>query len=125
MTGDKPDGSLSLPRAGGDGERYAAYLLSEYFGEAIPFLVFRLKDGRRVAKAYHWLAEVEYRPDEGVWLAFPDAQFLVRGRNLLGLFMAVCGQAARLVWEADRATALLVPDGDPLVEAIERFPARR
>ena len=123
--GRDSDGRLSLPRARATDEPYSAYLLSDRYGETLPFLVFRLKDGRRVAKAYHWLGEAEYGPDLGVRLTFPDAEFVVRGRNLLGLFMAVCGHSVRLVWEADRATGLLVPEADPLVEAVERHPIGR
>ena len=129
MTGDPrekdPVGRLHLPPTPAVGEEgYSAYLLGEYFGEAIPSLVFRLKDGSRVAKAYHWLGEVEYLPGLGVRLVFPDGVFTIRGRNLLGLFTAVSQHAVRLVWEADRATAFLVPESDPLVEAVERTTPR-
>ena len=122
MTGGvrDPDGALALPRTEAADGPYSAYVGGGFHGETIPFLVFRRKDGRRVAKAYHWLAEVEYDPSGGVVLTFPDSAFTVRGRNLLGLFEAVCRHEVRVVREADRATALLVPEGEPLVEAIER-----
>ena len=118
-------GRLQLPPTPGAGEEaYSAYLLGEYYGEAIPNLVFRRKDGSRVAKAYHWLSEVEYLPGLGVRLVYPDGVFTVRGRNLLGLFTAVSQHAVRLVWEADRATCFQVPESAPLVEAVERTPPR-
>jgi len=118
-------GRLQLPPMPVVGEEgYSAYLLGEYYGEAIPNLVFRLKDGSRVAKAYHWLGEVEYLPGFGVRLVFPDGVVTIRGRNLLGMFTAVSQHAVRVVWEADRATSFLVPESEPLVEAIERTPPR-
>jgi hypothetical protein len=129
MTGDPsrrqpPDGVGLPPTPSFGDESYSAYLFGEYYGEAIPALVFRLKDGSRVAKAYHWLGEVEYLPGLGVRLTFADAVFTVRGRNLLGLFTAVSQHAVRLVWEADRSTSFLVPESEPLVEAVERTPPR-
>ena len=36
------DGRLSLPRTRAADEPYSAYFLNDYYGESIPFLVFRL-----------------------------------------------------------------------------------
>jgi hypothetical protein len=99
---------------------YQAFDLPAYYGEVIPNLVFRFKDGTRIAKAYHWLGEVVYEPGLGIRLVYADAVFTIRGRNLSGLFTVVSEHGVKLIREADRAASFLVPENQPLVEAIER-----
>lgn len=118
MTGDSTAARLP-PHPDGGGEPYAAFTLEDDARDVLPTLVLRRRDGSRVAKPYHWLSEAEYLPDGGVRLVYPDGTFTVRGRNLLPLFTALSRHAVREIWEADRATALLVPEGDPLVEGID------
>jgi len=126
MSGDflerDPSRRLKLPTAtpAEDDETYRAFELPAYYGEAIPNLVFRFKDGTRIAKAYHWLGEVVYDPGLGIRLVYADAVFTIRGRNLSGLFTVVSEHGAKLIREADRAATFLVPEHQPLVEAIER-----
>ena len=103
-----------------EGDTYAAYQLGAYYGEVIPNLVFRFKDGTRIAKAYHWPGEVTYEPGFGLRLVYADAVFTIRGRNLLEMFVVISNHSVKQIWEADRATAFLVPETDALVEAIER-----
>lgn len=131
MTDDRhapdPAGRLRLPALEPELESavYQAFGGATHFDALIPCLEFRLKGGGRVAKPYHWLGEVEYDPAGGLVLTFTDGVVHVRGRNLAGLFTAVCDQQARWVQEADRATAMGVPDGEAVVEAVERRPSRR
>lgn len=113
---------LHLPSAtpADEDDSYRAFDLPAYYGEVIPNLVFRFKDGTRIAKAYHWLGEVVYEPGLGIRLVYADAVFTIRGRNLSGLFTVVSEHGAKLIREADRAAGFLVPEHQPLVEAIER-----
>ena len=131
MTDDRhapdPAGRLRLPALEPDPEPsvYQAFGGAAHFDALIPCLEFRLKGGGRLAKPYHWLGEVEYDPSAGLVLTFTDATIHVRGRNLAGLFTAVCEQQTRWVQEADRATVMRVADAEPVVEEVERRPFRR
>jgi hypothetical protein len=119
---------LRLPTASAEGplapESYTAFKLGDYYGEPIPNLVFRLRDGSRVAKAYHWLGEVTYHPSDGIGLVFPDAVFTLRGRNLLPVFTVVVAHAAAWVWEADRADVFLGGVDAVVIEEIVRRAGR-
>lgn len=119
MTG----GPLLLPPPDAGVEPYAAYGTAALYGEEVPCLVLRFRDGRRVAASYYWLRTAEYRPGEGVRLAFADGEYLLRGRNLLGLFEAVSERRARWVWEADRAAEFQCDEADPVVTGVEFAPA--
>jgi hypothetical protein len=118
---DRQSARLQMPTATPtEPDSYLAFELPAYYGEVIPNLVFRFKDGTRIAKAYHWLGEVNYEPGLGLRLVYSDAVFTIRGRNLLELFHLVSAHNAKVVREADRAASFLVAENQPLVEAIER-----
>jgi hypothetical protein len=127
VTGDFRDrtgpNSLRLPSApsvepevGG----YQPYAVENYFGELVQTLTFRLKDGSQFAKPYHWLGEIEFDPSTGIRLRFSDTTITLSGRNLAPLFTLLCDYKVRWVLEADRPTALLVPESGTVIEAIER-----
>ncbi len=81
-------------------------------------LEFRLRTGDSLALAYPWLREVRFNRSHGLLLAFDPQLVTLRGRHLETLHAGVLLHRARWVWEADRATAELVPEGEPLVEEI-------
>jgi len=101
-------------------DSYRAFELPAYFGEVIPNLVYRFKDGTQIAKAYHWLGEVVYEPGLGIRLVYADAVFTIRGRNLSELFKVISEHGVKRIREADRAASFQVPENEPLIEAIER-----
>ncbi len=105
--------------------KYRAFGGSDYFDALIPCLVFRLKDGTRIAKPYHWLGEVEWDPSVGIRLVYTDATLLLGGRNLESLFTAISDQTVRWILEADRPASLTVPECEPLVESVRRDPLRK
>ena len=86
--------------------------------------MFRLKGGGRIAKPYHWLAEVEFDPSAGIRLTFTDATVRLRGRNLEGLFTAISDHQVRWVREADRVSSLTADATDAVIDAVERGPGR-
>jgi hypothetical protein len=119
--------SIRLPRSetsGGALAEYSAFGLEEYFGEVLPTLSFRLKDGRQFAKPYHRLDEVSFDPSHGVGLEYPDVAITLRGRNLAPLYVLICAYKVRWVQEAGRALTLLVPESETVVEAITRGPGQ-
>ena len=67
---------------------------------------------------YPWLREVRFNRSNGLVLAFDPQLVTVRGRHLEALHAGVLMHRARWVWEADHASAELVPESEPLVEEI-------
>ena len=76
---------------------------------------FRGHDGRSLAVPYSRLLSVDYRPELGVSLEFPDHQIMVRGRNLRPLYDALLWHRVTFVQEGELD---VVSESDPFIDRI-------
>ncbi|QJX01333.1 hypothetical protein [Frigoriglobus tundricola] len=97
---------------------YRAFSLVRGIRQHALMLEFRLRSGDSLAFGYPWLREVRFNRSNGLVLAFDPQIVTVRGRHLESLHAGVLMHRARWVWEADHASAELVPESAALVEGI-------
>ncbi|MFO0847166.1 MAG: hypothetical protein U0871_01215 [Gemmataceae bacterium] len=104
---------------------YVAFATADRYGEVIPMLRLRFRDGSWRAYPYLELTTAAYDPALGIELEFEAARVCLRGRHLLPLFALLADHAIRWCWEADRAAWLSAPDHEPAIERIEVGSRRR
>lgn len=80
-----------------------------------PMVEFRGHDGRSLAVPYSRLLSIDYRPDVGLFLEFPDHQISVRGRNLRPLYDALLSHRVSFVQEGDLD---VVSEAAPFIDRI-------
>lgn len=105
-----------------DPDGYRAFALVRGMRQHALMLELRLRTGDSVALAYPWLREVRFDRSGELLLMFDPQLVTIRGRRLEALHAGVLMHRARWVWEADRAAAELVPEGEPLVEEVSVRP---
>ena len=99
----------------GPGDPRAAFGLVAAGEESPPMVGFRGHDGRCLAVPYARLLSIEFRPERGITLEFPEHQVWVRGRNLRLLYEALSRHRVTFVQEGDLDT---VSEDDPFVDRI-------
>lgn len=99
-------------------QEYQAFAVNRSPGKQSLMLEFKLRTGTSVALGYAWLQRAQFDPSKGISLQFTPGTVLILGRRLDKLFNGIVQHRARWVWEADRPTAQLVPEAEPLVSGI-------
>ncbi len=98
---------------------YSAFGMSQYYGEIISMLRFRFQDDTWRCLPYYSLLSLNFDPNLGIELTFPNAHVSIRGRNLFDLFSKIGDHGVRWVWEASRAEYLQADESAPVIESIE------
>jgi hypothetical protein len=85
-------------------------------------LEFRFANGRRAGFSYVGLTETDFEPgeeSETITLRFGDANVVVNGQAMLGLYEKLLDQRARYIQEGTEGEEGSRPQDDPYVERIE------
>lgn len=82
--------------------------------------MINLVDSRGVqeALAYGHLYRLRFDPSEGITLEFTEHVVTIRGRGLREGYQRLAMQRVVFIAEADRATAVLVPEKEPVITSL-------
>lgn len=116
--GLKPEASEQEIENYQDDAPYQAFGLHRQPWGGPPLLNFVLKTGLQRSLPYSQLVESDFHPADIITLRFFEKQVTIRGRGLVEAYQKLL--AFRVVYfaEADHATALLVPEEQPVVTSI-------
>ncbi|GAB5515196.1 hypothetical protein [Rhodopirellula baltica] len=102
-----------------DSDDYRAFGYSRKPVSSDPMINFIDSTGTQTAFAYGHLYQTKYDPSEGIVIEFTEHVVSIRGRRLGEAFAKLVSQRVVFVAEADRPTAVLVPDDLPVVTRLE------
>ncbi|EMB15079.1 hypothetical protein [Rhodopirellula europaea] len=95
--------------------KYLAFGISRKAWGGEPMINFISCRGDHHAISYSHLYGVKFNPSLGITIEFSDHVVLVRGRGLASSYEKLVMQRVVFIVEADRSTAALIPDDEPVV----------
>lgn len=98
-----------------DQSKYLAFGISRKAWGGEPMINFIKCRGDHHALSYSHLYGVRFNPSIGIAIEFSDHIVTIRGRGLAASYEKLVMQRVVFVTEADRSTAGLIPDGEPVV----------
>lgn len=116
--GLKPGGNDQEDECYRTTDPYRAFGVSRQTWAGPPLLNFVLKTGLQRSLPYSQLVESEFHPADILTLRFFEKQVTIRGRGLAEAYRKLLLFRVVYFAEADHASALLVPEEDPVVTAI-------
>ena len=101
-----------------DNEDYRAFGYSRKPVSSDPMINFIDSTGNQTAFAYGHLYQTRFDPSDGITIEFTEHLVSIRGRRLGEAFAKLVSQRVVFVAEADRPTAVLIPDNEPVVTTL-------
>ncbi|MCC7336742.1 MAG: hypothetical protein IT422_16750 [Pirellulaceae bacterium] len=84
-----------------------------------PMIRFIKLNGVQKSLAYSHLYDIDFDPRTGITIDFTQHIVEIKGRGLLQGFERMSAHRVIFVAEADRPTAVLVPEGEPVITGLE------
>ncbi|MCD0458134.1 hypothetical protein [Roseiconus lacunae] len=101
-----------------EGQGYRAFGFNRRSINAEPMIDFITSQGVHEPLAYSHLYRIHFDPSDGIMIEFTDHVVTIQGRALREGFQKLFFHRVVFVAEADRPTAAIVPESDPVVTSL-------